>query len=574
MKNFKIKLGNNNFQHAILRFLNKKIFFISKFSLLGKFKPPVSLNIPKSYLEENLPLPFPQRSLKILKKQEILLSKKASEKYEIKKTLETKEKILASIKKAKTWKALSKHFTIVFLLLPCLTGCNVGPNYQTPKPQMPLEFYETQEKSYGEDGDLISWWNQFNDPLLNQFIEEALQENLDLQLALEKIQEQRARYRLKLAELFPTVDLSGVQRRARISQSLFDSTFLGPPIQNLYQIGFDANWEIDFFGKLKREKESAFYAFESEIENARNIYITMISEIAKTYVEIRSLQNQVDLIKQIIEIDAHLTHLTQHLFEAGLASEIAWQTTLSQLEESRSSLPPMEALLKQQIHALAFLLNKTPENFDNALEEITPIPYSTQKIPIGLPSDLLRRRPDIRQAERNLASATAAIGAAIADYFPRFSLIGSMGFDSNRTSSLFSKSSHVWEIGPSIKWPILYFGRIRENIRAQNSVQEQALLIYEKTLLNALINVEDALVNFYQEEKKHFFLVQEVKIKERTYRLNQDLTQSGLQNLQVTLTTHRDFLKAKNNLLKSRQNQAINLIALYKALGGDWLCSY
>ncbi len=467
-----------------------------------------------------------------------------------------------------------KNFNPAIIFLLFLAGCNVGPNYKIPEHQMPLEFHETQEIDDGDDCDLISWWDRFDDLLLNQFVNEAIQENLDLQLALEKISEQRARYRIKLAELFPTVDLSGTERRVRISQSLFDSTFLGPPTQNFYQIGFDANWEIDFFGKLRREKEASFYAFESEIENTRNVYITLISEVAKTYVEIRSLQNQVDLLTQIITIDKSLSQLTYNLFEAGLSSEIEWQTALSQLQESKSSLPPIEALLKQQIHSLAFLLNKTPEDFGDTFSTKAPIPYNAQTIPIGLPSDLLRRRPDIRQAERNLASKTASIGAAIADYFPRFSLVGATGFEANRSHLLFSKNSYTWEIGPSIKWPILYFGRIRENIRVQNSLQEQAFLTYKQTILNALVNVEDALVNFYKEEKRYLLLEKDMKAKERKYWLNQDLTQSGLQDLQSMLTTYRNLLNAKNELLKSRQAQTTNLIALYKALGGEWSCSY
>ncbi|CCB88540.1 efflux transporter outer membrane subunit [Simkania negevensis] len=457
---------------------------------------------------------------------------------------------------------------IPFLVL--LTGCAVGPNYHTPEIAMPMSYETHLSLSEEEEVQLRSWWTQFEDPMLNVLIHEAISQNLDLKIALEKINQVRAQYQIKAAELAPKLDMTVEERRSRISQNLFDSTFLGPPMQNFYKIGFDASWEIDIFGKRRREKESAFYEYEAERENARDIYITLLGDVAQSYIEIRSLQHQIQITKKQIFIQRELLDLTSNLFEAGLASEIDQKEVQALLESIRASLPPLEIALKQTIHGLATLLGKAPENFENEFVDETPIPLSSQEIPLGLPSDLLRRRPDIRKAERLLAAATANIGAAIADLFPRFSLIGDYGFQSNNSSNWLKAQSRTWSIGPSMNWPILYFGRIRENIRAQNSLQEQALLSYEQTILTALEDVENSLVAYYKEETRRSRLEKEVEAKHRAYELKRDLYLSGLADFQTFLQADQDLLNSENDLISSTQQLSTYLVSLYKALGGEW----
>ena len=463
-----------------------------------------------------------------------------------------------------------KNSKLAALSLLFLTGCAVGPNYEQPQIALPSEYGSKVSFSEEEEVKLSSWWTQFDDPKLNILIHEAIAQNFDFKIALEKINEVRAQYQIKAADLTPKVDLSAQEQRNRISQNLFDAPFLGPSMQNFYKIGFDASWEIDIFGKRRREKESAFYEYESERENARDIYITLLSEVASNYIEIRSFQHQIELTKRQIYVQRELLDLTDSLLEAGLSNEIDLEAIRATLEISRASLPPLQSNLKQTINSLAVLLGKAPEQFEKEFEEAMPIPLSTQEIPLGLPSDLLRRRPDIRRAERQLAAATANIGSAVADLFPRFSLLGDYGFASNRSKKWLKAQSRSWSFGPSVEWPILYFGRIRENIKAQNAAEQQALLSYEQTILTALGDVENSLVGYYKEEERLSRLEKEVEAKHRIYELKKDLYLSGLTDFQSFLQADQELLEAQTNLTSSTQILSTNLVSLYKALGGEW----
>lgn len=458
--------------------------------------------------------------------------------------------------------------SIVFLLL--LSGCAVGPNYQTPTVSLPERFEEPHEHGEIDPVELKEWWTTFNDPLLNVLIHEALSQNYDLRIAIEKINEVRALYQIEAADLYPKIDMTAEERRVRISQNLFDSTFLGPPYQNLYKVGFDASWEIDIFGKKRREKEAAYYEYEAKIDNARDVYITLLGEIASTYIEIRGYQHRISLSKRDTSILKELTSLAEARFEAGLDSEIKPQELRFELKEAESITPALQTNYRQAIHRLAVLLGKPPEHLVSDFNEQGAIPLSTDPIPVGLPSDLLRRRPDIRRAERNLAAATATIGSAIADLFPRFSLLGSFGYESNKTHNWFRAKSRSWSIGPNMEWPIIYFGRIRANIRAQNAKQQQALFDYEQTILTSLEDVENALVSYYKDDERTYRFKEQAESALREYELTRDKYLSGLVSFSDLLRADRKRVDADNNLVDSTQSLSTSLVALYKSLGGEW----
>lgn len=455
-----------------------------------------------------------------------------------------------------------------YLILLFLTGCAVGPDYETPTVVLPDEYQEPHQEANA--GELKHWWHSFNDPVLDTFIQEALAANLDLSIALEKINEVRALYKIQAANLYPKVDFTAQEQRMRISQSLFDSRFLGPPLQNYYQIGFDASWEIDIFGKRRRAKEAAYYEYEAQIENTRDVYITLLGDIAATYIDICATQQKIILTERNISIQEELLALAESLYQSGLDSEIAPQTIRAKLEEISSTLPLLQTSLQQGIHRLAVLLGKNPEAVQERFKEKRTIPISTDSIPVGLPSDLLRRRPDIRQAERTLAAATANIGVAIADLFPSFSLLGAFGFESDHSNNWLKAISRSWTIGPAVNWPILYFGRIRNNIRVQNSKQEQALLAYEQTILTSLEDVENALIAYYKEEERVNRFQKQVEVADRIYQLTRYLYLSGLADFSKLLETDKERVLAQNNLTESTQQLSINRVALYKSLGGEW----
>lgn len=457
-----------------------------------------------------------------------------------------------------------------FFLLLFLTGCAVGPNYQSPEVALPSTYHEPHDKTEEDLSDMKEWWTSFNDPLLNVLIHEAISQNLDLKIAVEKIHQVRAEYQIEAAELYPKVDLTAEQKRSRISQNLFDSRFLGPPIQSLYKIGFDASWEIDIFGKRRRAKEGAYYEYEAEVESARDVYITLLAEIAATYIEIRGYQQKIALAKRNIYIQKEQLGLAETRFAAGLENEINTRTFEINLEETEAVLPSLEIGYRKTIHRLAVLLGKTPEALQEDFEEQRAIPVCDTPIPVGLPSDLLRRRPDIRQAERTLAAATANIGEAIADLFPRVSLLGSFGFEGDHRTNWIKAKSRTWSLGPNIDWPIIYFGRIRANIRAQNAKQQQALLNYEQTILTSLEDVENNLVAYYKEEERTHRFNMQVEAARRKYVLTRDKYLSGLVDFSSLLEADSALVSAENNLTDSKQSLSTNLVALYKSLGGSW----
>lgn len=457
-----------------------------------------------------------------------------------------------------------------FALLLFLSGCAVGPNYQAPVVVLPSHYIEEGKQEKMELSSLKSWWTQFNDPLLNILIHEAIRENFDLKIAIAKVNQVRELYFEQAAELFPKVDVVGAAERSKISETIAGSPFLGPPFQNFFRSGFDASWELDLFGKLRREKEAAFYSLEAERESARGVYITLLSEVASNYIAARGLQEKIALTKKSVYIQKELLSLSSIRFDAGLASEIEEEGRLASLENTSSTLPSLETALKQTLYRLAILLGKTPEGIQGEFDERKNIPLSYQTIPVNLPSELLRRRPDIRKAERVLAQETALLGSTIADLFPRFFLLGSYEMQSSRLHNLTKPASRAWTFGPTFNWPLLYFGRIRASIRAQAAVQEQALLNYEQTILDSLRDVESTLSAYHEEKYRHCHLSNEVSANRRAYELTRDLYLSGLKNFSDLLQADQTLLNSENALTDSTQTLSTNLVAVYKALGGEW----
>ncbi len=488
---------------------------------------------------------------------------------------------------------------LVFCLL-FITSCMVGPNYCEPEMDMPVEFIEAASVENAFDCDLYHWWNQFEDPCLDALIAKAIEANFDVRLALERIEQARAQLSLASAQLWPEIDLNATATRTRNSQNFLSSssttssssstassssTMSSSLYQNFFRIGLDAIWELDFFGKFRRAQRAAYYTWEASIEAAQAMLISILSEVAINYISIRALQQKIALTLELIEIDKEELLLTRDLFQAGLTSELEVDTILSTLESDQATLPTLESSLKQIVYALALLLGKQPQCLEIDLEELSCIPCGINKIPLGLPSDLLRRRPDIKQAERQLAAATEQIGVAVADLFPHISLTGttiaggslgaaSFGFESSRLNNLLKAPSRFWSIGPNILWDVIDFGKVRSNIAIQNSLQRQAFLNYEQVVTAALKDVEGALAAYCEEQKRFFLLEHQVAVNERSVELNLDLFQSGLSNDLTVLEAKKLLLIAESSLIDSQQALTSDLIAVFKALGGTWECFY
>jgi outer membrane protein, multidrug efflux system len=491
---------------------------------------------------------------------------------------------LVSYKKIQN-KIKNKYLLFAFLIL---TGCMVGPNYHEPETSMPTQF-EQDRYEEGKTADLCQWWKQFNDLLLDRLIAEAIHANYDLRIALEKIEQARAQYRIEKSYLWPEIDFNASAIRSRFSQNLFPtpatpsgtttSSSFFPTFLNVFQVGFDAIWELDLFGKFRRSRNAAYFTWESMIEDAQTVLISMLSEVAITYVNIRAVQKKIELIKQKIQAGEQELQITKGLFRIGIDNETQCTTLISSVESDRASLPSLETSFKQNIYALAYLLGRQAEGLLEEFQEIGSIPSSNDKVPIGLPSDLLRRRPDVRSAERQLAAATEQIGAAVADLFPRISLTGisfgtgqgaSIGFEGDELNRLFKWPSRTFSVGVNLNWSLIDFGKVRGQIAVQNSLQKQALLNYEQTVIASLKDVESALVAYFEEQKRKDSLTLKVIADRRTLKITEDLYKIGLANALQVLEARKTLFDSENSLVESEQALTGDLIAIYKAIGGDW----
>ncbi len=518
----------------------------------------------------------------------------------------------AAIAPTKTRYRSFKRRAVRLALVPlaaAVGGCMVGPNYKAPKMDVPGSFATTQPSPPA----LYTWWQSFNDPKLDDLIARALASNLDLQLAQERVIEARAQRDLSTGNLFPTVNTVGGYNRTRISSTAGLAGFLGggatnggstptqitpppnsPGVQTdlarpnaagaggstgfsipskiqLYQAGFDASWEIDVFGGIRRSVEAADADVEAQENARRDAMLTLLGDVARNYVQVRGLQRQIHIAGDNIKSQRDTLDLTQSRFKAGLATDLDVARAEAQVNTTEAAVPTLEISLKQSIHRLGILLGEPPESLLAELSTEAPIPPPPPSlVPTGLPSDLLRRRPDVRRAERQLAAATARIGVATADLFPRFSLTGALGLESQEFKDLARGNSLFWNIGPSVSWPIFDAGKIVSNIHIQDARQREALIQYKQVVLTSLEDVENAMTAYQQEQIRRQFLANSADANRRAVQLATLLYTKGLADFLNVLDAQRDLFASEDQLVQSEQNVSANLVALYKALGGGW----
>lgn len=462
-----------------------------------------------------------------------------------------------------------------------VSGCMVGPNYRQPDVPVPSAWKEAQEGGVDtRSAELTRWWTAFNDSLLNSLVQRAVQSNLDLRLAEARIREARAFRAVTAAGAWPTVDVSGSYAHIRNSENALSlpsqggvpsPTLSGGDLEHhLFKTGFDASWEIDLFGGVRRSVEAAEANIDASVEDRRAALMTLLGDVAKNYIDLRSFQRRLTVARANLKAQQEILDLTTVRFQVGLASDLDVARAEAQVNTTAAQIPVLESFLKQAAHRLAVLLGSEPGALAAELSTEAPIPALPPEVLVGLPSELLRRRPDIRRAERQLAAATAQIGAATADLFPKFSLTGAAGLQSFSASDWFSSGSRFWSVGPTIRWPIFDAGRIRANIEVRNAQQEQALRQYEKAILTALEEVENSLVNYAKEQARYRSLTGAVSANRRAVEMANELYLSGLQDFLNVLDAHRSLFTAENDLAQSEATMASNLVALYKALGGGW----
>jgi outer membrane protein, multidrug efflux system len=459
---------------------------------------------------------------------------------------------------------------LIGLVALILSGCFlVGPDYKTPDLPVPAQWSRTvQGSATTPDSDpqaLAQWWGTLGDPDLSNLIERATAGNLDLKTAQARVREARARRGIAQAGLFPTLNAGGSATRSRGSEQ----TGSGES-RDLYRLGFDASWELDIFGRVRRSVEAAQGDLEASEADYHDVLVTLVAEVALNYVDARTLQSQLQVAEENLKTQQETLQLTQWRFEAGLVSRLDVEQARSNLESTRAQLPNLRSAIEEAKNRLAVLLGAFPGALEAQLGPRRPIPEAPMEAAIGVPADTLRRRPDVRRAERQLAAQTARIGVATADLYPTFSLPGSIGLETLTTNNFFDSANRAWAIAGNFAWPIFRGGAIRQNIEVQNALQEQAFSQYEGTIRTALEDVENALVAYGEEQERREALAQATDAARLAAELARNQYASGLIDFQSVLDAERSLLTFEDQLVQSRGQVTLNLISLYKALGGGW----
>jgi len=458
-----------------------------------------------------------------------------------------------------TLKLISLSALASILLQGCIT---VGPEYSTPKLEMQDAWHQAITDDFsGGEASLQTWWTVFDDPILDSLIERAGHGSLKLREAYAKITETRAIKGIKESERAPNINITGAATRGRIDTDHASET------ATLLQTGGDASWEIDFWGRISRSIESADAGLEASIEDYRDVLVLLFADVASNYIEVRKLQNQIQSLQMNIYAQSQTVELTQTRVEAGLSSALDVMQAELNLSRTESMLPPLQKLLVQAINRIGVLLGKPPGTLHSELEQTAPIPNPTEKVSIGVPTNLLRQRPDIRRAERELAAQTARIGVATAELYPRFSLSGTFSLKATD----FATKSTSFGFGPKVEWNVFSGGRIRNQIKVEDARTEQALARYEQQVLDALEDVENALVSFRRERERLEKLEISVIEAEKSVELVQIRYKTGLADFQNVLDMQKSLYEQQDQYVESEGIMIQNLIWVYKALGGGWL---
>ncbi|MBF8263079.1 MAG: oprM-A [Parachlamydiales bacterium] len=479
---------------------------------------------------------------------------------------------------------------LIPLIMLAIAGCTVGPKYLPPDNTVGDAWHEKGNEESIEPT-VTAWWSQFHDPLLNKYIEMAACNNKDLARAEAAILQARALRDIAASRLFPqiTSDLSAVKtyfskngpvfavspgggQGGGISSATTGLPFQAqvPQVQNLYNALFDATWEIDLFGKTRRTVESAEARVESAIEQRNDTLVTVLAEVARNYMELRGFQKHAWYLEENIRLLEQTEQVVNDQLAAGLANQINCENTRALLSDARAALPDIIADIYRSIYTLSLLTGQMPEELVDELIVKQELPALPDIVAVGLRSDLLRRRPDVRKAERELAAATADVGVAVASFYPTFSLLGDAGLQSLQIKNLFQSASKTWAYGGDFNVPIYEGGKRVGNLHAFEAAQTMALSSYQQTVLAALQNTESALVAYSESlatRRRHEETVQHL---EKVECITRERFEKGLIGVLDWINSQIQLISAEETLLKNQSASLIDLVALYKALGGGW----
>jgi len=483
----------------------------------------------------------------------------------------------------------SKSARLELLFLATITaglgGCTVGPNYQAPQTTTPASWRSATAASATtmptaasgprllvsqETANLTDWWIVLGDKTLDSLLSQAIQKNLEMKIAIERVNQARALRGVATSQLLPTVNAIGGYQRSRISPNSPIGEQIPKHMSDDWQGGFDASWELDLFGRIRRGVEAANADVEVLEDARRDVLVRLLAETARNYVELRAAQRRLAIATDTLKSQRDTLELVTIRRAAGAVSDLDVSRAAADVRTTEATLPSLQGDIDEAIFSIGVLLGQEPGVLYDELVVAQPIPVATTAVPIGLPSDLLRRRPDIRRAERALAAATARIGVATADFYPRVSLTGSFVMDATKIARVGDWNSRQFGVGPTVAWNIFDAGRIASNVRFMEARQREAIVQYQQVVLDSLKETETAISRYTREFARRQSMEQAVRANERSVSLAKEQYQAGSIDLLQVLDTQRNLFASQDQLARSDQTISTQLIALYKSLGGGW----
>jgi NodT family efflux transporter outer membrane factor (OMF) lipoprotein len=477
-----------------------------------------------------------------------------------------------------------------------LAGCTVGPNFETPEWLSPASWFARKAEPIQRPPSLPvaepidpDWWNLFHDPQLTALERRVAGENLDVQVATIRLTESRAQLGVVGSAQFPNLNANGSYTRQKASDvgvfanapgalganGASGSTTGGLASSTLnafdvYQVGFDASWEVDLWGRVRRSVESASASVEASAEFRRATLISSLAELARDYIQLRGNQLLLQIARDNVKTAQQNLELTQQRAAGGVTTDLDVANAAALLRTTAAEIPRIEQQISEFINAISLLLGQPPNTLQAELIKPRSVPPIPPRIPVGLPSELARRRPDIRQAEAQLHAATADIGVAVANFYPSVKLTGSLGLQSLQPWQMFNLDARNYAVGPGVTIPIFEGGQLRATLVLRKAQQQEAAVNYQKTVLGAWHEVDNALTAYQTEQARRAQLAQAVVQNQRALSLAQSRYQEGVADFLQVLTAQQNLLSSQQALALATTNVSANLVAVYKALGGGW----
>nr|WP_321253400.1 efflux transporter outer membrane subunit [uncultured Ruegeria sp.] len=481
--------------------------------------------------------------------------------------------------RARTFRRLMGSALCVVTFAACTP---VGPDFVRPNSPVVKQWIEVNNPNTGQSGltsrsaPVVKWWETFNDPTLNRLIAEAYAQNLTLQVAGARVLQARAQLGIAFGELYPQSQAVGASlERRQISDNLNPVSDINRiiPLDTEFstsQVGFDAQWELDVWGAQRRGVQAARSNLALQVANYDDALVTLTGDVAALYVNIRALQESLIVAQENIRLQQESADLTQLRFNNGVTTELDVQESTALLNNTKALVPELQSDLQQAKNALAVLLGQPPSRLTSLLGNSGRIPSARSNVAVGVPAELLRRRPDVRAAELAAATQSAQVGIAMADLYPQFILSGSIGLQASGGRDLFNANSTSGLASAGVVWNVLNYGRIKNNVRAQDAAYQALIANYQNTVLTAYSEVESAMVAYAQAREQVEFYQNSVTASRRAAEIAISQYRDGIASYSRILNTQTALLRSQVNLISARQQVSSNLVAVYKGLGGGW----